>query len=117
MVTFATTACRATGPRYGVFKSKWRGPGIARCAAAAKKGMCLGNACSACSDAGCLRSVSVIPILPYAYRHDPRQEPDEVILHVRTRAGGAEQSASLPRPSQAGLAQRGRKPRHEPPED
>src|SRR5215468_3582753 len=114
MVTFATTAYRATGLRYGVFKSKWRGPGIARCAVAAKKVMCLGNACSVRSDAGCLRSVSVIPIPPYAYRHDPRQEPDEVILHVRIRAGGAEQSASLPRPSQTGLRGRGRKPGHTP---
>ena len=42
---------------------------------------------------------SVTPILPYACRHDLRQEPDEAIPQVRICAGGAERSASLPRPT------------------
>src|SRR6266852_9125383 len=60
--------------------------------------MCRGPACSACSGAGYLWNESVTPILPYACRHDLRQEPDEAIPQVRICAGGAEQSASLPRP-------------------
>jgi hypothetical protein len=40
-------------------------------------------------------------------RHQPRQEPDEVVPHVRIRAGGAGQPASLPRPSKERKSQRG----------
>jgi hypothetical protein len=36
--------------------------------------------------------------LEMPWRHHPRQEPYEVIPHVRIRAGGAGQLASLPRP-------------------
>ena len=65
----------------------------------ARSATCRGPACSACSGAGYLWNESVIPIPLSAYRHDLRQEPDEAIPQVRICAGGAEQSASLPRPT------------------
>ena len=43
--------------------------------------------------------------LEMPWRHHPRQEPYEVILHVRIRAGGAGQLASLPRPPPFGFCE------------
>jgi hypothetical protein len=39
------------------------------------------------------------------WRHHPKQEPYEVMPHVRIRAGGAGQPASLPRPPPFGFCE------------
>ncbi len=41
-------------------------------------------------------SIAIIPILLHR-RHDPRQEPDAAIPHVRIRAGGRPRGRFLPR--------------------